>query len=76
MRPCEKKGSCPLLLSMAKKLSNHLKNACYRIKADELNLASEQRKAGKELSVMKQYTSLGRSSAILKAAPKLEEHFS
>ena len=37
---CEKEDSW---LSMSKKLSNHLQNACCKIKADELNLASEQR---------------------------------
>ena len=63
-------------LSMSKNLSSHLNNACSKNKADQLNLARERRKAGQELRMTKQYASLGRSSGPLKAAPKLEEHFS
>lgn len=53
-----------------------LKNADFKIKADQLNFAGEQRDVGEEFRLMKQHTSLLQLNRPLVSLRKLEEHLS
>ena len=58
-----------------KKLRTQLKNAYFKTKADNINLASENRNAEEEFRLMKQHTSLKKSNNLLIPLAKLEDHF-
>ena len=65
-----------ILRDEIKKLRILLKNAYFRTKADNINLASENRNVEEEFRLMKQHTSLERSNMLLVPLSKLEDHFS